>query len=212
MKRRIGLVLVALLLVVSLAGCTSGSPGYMIQVDSNKAPVLIDPYTLAPVGIDFTEYSIHNGINYDVIGYVDLALNEVYDVQMVIPNSTAWTHFTFDISVESETHWLLYEGVSINTTGTAITPYNANRNSLNTSTVLFYGILNNDVAAANADTDVSGAMLYGQGLVGAGKDAGFISHDDEIIAKQNTSYTLRFIANTAGYVNYHISYYQSASN
>ena len=65
-----------------------------------------------------------------------------------------------------------------------------------------------NLAAANADTNVSGAVLLGSGIAGAGKDAGSASRDRELVMKQNTLYCLRATANTAGYINFSMQWYE----
>jgi hypothetical protein len=62
--------------------------------------------------------------------------------------------------------------------------------------------------AANADTNVTGATLLESGIAGSGKQGGNHERDNELILKQNTLYCLRMIANTAGYINYELEWYE----
>jgi hypothetical protein len=65
-----------------------------------------------------------------------------------------------------------------------------------------------NLAAANADTAVGGAVLISSGISGAGKDAGGASRQNELIMKQNTLYCLRAEANAAGYINFNMQWYE----
>jgi len=171
----------------------------------------IDAATPAIETIDYEHYEIHAGNSYDIIDVVDLAGSGVRDIQITTPNNTEWMHFFFNISVESETEWYLYENVAIASAGAAIVANNLNRNSINESGVTIAFIDNTSVANANADTTVSGATEIYHGITGAGKDAGQLDHKHEVILKQNEDYCVRFIANTAGYVNYHLNWYEYTS-
>ena len=65
-----------------------------------------------------------------------------------------------------------------------------------------------NLAAANADTDVSGGILLANGVAGSGKDSGVDSRDNEVELKQNTLYCIRATASTAGYINYNMQWYE----
>lgn len=158
--------------------------------------------------IEYEHHEIHGGSHYFIDDFVDLSINNVSDIQITTPNTTKWLHFTFKIDSESETLWELYENVTINTAGTTLNPMNNNRNSSNTSGATFAQITNGSTALANADTAVAGATLLRRGEIGAGKDSGNESRAREIILKQNTSYTLRLTAVTAGYVDYSFNWYE----
>jgi hypothetical protein len=129
-------------------------------------------------------------------------------LQFTTPDTTAWTHLVFSIDCEAETEWYIYEGVTINVAGTAITPRNNDRNSSNTSGNTLAGITNTSVANANADTAVAGATVIEHGIVGAGKTGGSESRSRELILKQNTVYCMRAIANAAGYTDFIMSWYE----
>ena len=164
----------------------------------------------ALIGMDIVRSSIHDGTCYGVIDVVDLAINNVRDLQITTPDDTDWAHATFQISTESETEWYLYRDVTIILPGTAVTPRNANHNSTNETGIAFKHIDNISVANANADTAVGAATEIYHGICGAGKDAGIHSLGHEIVLEQNTIYCLRLIANTAGFVNYHVDWCEHA--
>lgn len=161
--------------------------------------------------IDQEHHEIHEEDHYFIKDAQDLSINNVYDVQWTTPNTTEWAHFTFRLSSEAETEWYIYEGVTISTPGTAITPINNNRNSSNTSNATIAGISNTSVANANSDTDPTGATTLAHGVIGSGfQDGGSIVRDNEIILKQNTNYCFRAILRTAGYygIDFRMEWYE----
>ena len=186
---------------VSLYGKTGNS-------GANPREVLLDDSTNALLTIDYEHHEIHEGDHYFIEDVSDLAINNVLDVQWTTPNTTQYAHFIFELNCESETEWYIYEGASIVLAGTALTPRNNNRNSTNTSNATVASIANTSVANANIDTPVAAATEIAHGIVGAGKDGGVIGRVNEIMLKSNTIYCFRAIANTAGYVNFLMSWYE----
>ena len=66
-----------------------------------------------------------------------------------------------------------------------------------------------NLAAANADTDVSGATLIESGISGTGRlMGGNTGRNNEIILKQNTLYCLRATATAASYINFSMQWYE----
>lgn len=172
----------------------------------------VDEITNALVTIAFPHHETHEGDNYFVRDVIDLPLNNVWDIQITTPNTARWGHAVLDIDVESETEFWVYEGVTINVAGTAITPRNRNRNVADGSVLTVAGIQNTSLANANADTAVAGATPLAHGIVGSGnRTGGMAGSRQEIILKQNTLYAIRFSASTAGYVNYLFDYYEHVS-
>jgi len=179
----------------------------------NNDKVRMDASTSALVGIDNAHHEIHEGDTFFNADVVDLAINNVRDIQITTPNTTKWGHFTFNFFTESETYWYLYENVTINTAGTAVNELNANRNSATTAGIVLAYIDNTSETNANADTATAGSTTLMFGQTGSGKqEPGHFEHAHEIILKQNEDYTLRFIAATAGFVSYNISWYEHEDN
>ena len=171
----------------------------------------IDALSNALTTINHEHHEVHSGNHFELNGVVDLANGAVRDIQIITPNTTKWMHLTIHISTESETEFYLYEDVSISVAGTAITEYNSNRNSDTAATGVLAQIDNTSVATANIDTVVVDAEELRHHTIGAGKDAGSLSRGQEIILMQNTDYSVRFVANTAGFVNYTLSWYEHTS-
>ena len=176
--------------------------------DGVSAPFESDASTHAITTITYVHHEIHAGSAYSIVDVNDQSINNVWDIQITTPNTTKWAHFFFSFDTESETNWYFYENVTINTPGTAVVAYNANRNSLSASGLVIKSITNTTTANANTDTAVAGATQIYHGISGAGKDGGQHNHGHEIILKQAEDYCIRFIATVAGYVSYHISWYE----
>jgi len=181
---------------------------FSFNVEASYFGIEKNPETGAAKTITYEHHEIHRGSHYFIEDVEDLAINNVIDVQWTTPNTTQWAHFTFILNCEAETEWMIYEGATINTAGTSLTPVNNDRNSGNTSNATIASILNTSVANANADTAVAGATEIAHGIVGAGRDGGVIGRDREIILKQNTIYCFRAIANAAGYTNFLMEWYE----
>ena len=171
--------------------------------------VRIDASTNTLQTIEYEHHEIHSGSHYFVIGYQDLANGNVLDFTWQMPNTTKWIHWTWEISTESEVLWQVYENVvATNPLAVAVTPYNSNRNSGNTSGTTMKYELQANLAAANADTDVSGGTLLMSGISGAGKDAGEADRGHELELDQAILYCLRATANAAGYINFAMQWYE----
>ena len=151
-------------------------------------------------------YYIHMGETFFVRSYADLGNNEVLDFTWAIPTGERiYWKWLLETSVEMD--WWVYEDVTIvNPLSSTVTPYNADRNASKTSdSVLKYEIQNN-LAAANTDTDVSGATLIKSGVSGAGKNSGEAISGEGIILKEGSVYCLRAEAHAAGYITFHMTW------
>lgn len=178
------------------------------QWSSSCVPCVKDDSTLAEATVEYEHHEIHDGNHYVINAVVDLAINEVFDIQLATPDTTTWLHLVFRLQCESETAWHLYENVTIATAGAAVTPVNNNRNSANTSAATVGTITNASTVAADADTDPAAATLLASGIVGAGRNSGEDGRERELILKQNTAYSLRIVASAAGYTNYALQWYE----
>jgi len=177
-------------------------------VGQNGSAPNVDTTSRSVYMIDLAHARAHDGEAYTIKDTTDLSGNAVRDIQITTPNTTKWLHLIVHVSVESETQFFIYENVTINTPGTGLTPINLNRNSANTTGATWAEIDNTSVANANSDTAVAGATIISQQVVGAGKDSGETTHATEFILKQNEDYSIRFVANSAGNVNYHLEWYE----
>ena len=172
----------------------------------------LDEITDALTCIEYEHHEIHEGESYEYSEVRDQTIDHVWDIQITTPNTTKWAHFTFEFDSEKETDWYFYENPVIVLAGTAVTPLNHNRNSTNTTGLVIKTITNTTTGNANADTTVAAATLLMHGISGDGKKAGGQGGSrHEWILDQNQDYVLRFIATAAGYVNYHLDWYEHTS-
>ena len=172
--------------------------------------VRIDQSTRSIQTVDYEHHEIHGGSHYFVVSYADLSINEVLDFTWQMPDTTKWIHWIWELDTEAELLWQVYEGVTAtNPLANSMTPLNSNRNSANTSgTTMKYEVQNN-LTAANADTDVGSSLLIESGISGSGRKlSGNADRSHEIILKQNTLYCLRATASEAGYVNFNMQWYE----
>lgn len=168
-----------------------------------------DSITSALKVINYEHHQVHEEEHYFIVGNVDLAINNTRDIQITVPNSTVRTHFTFKVSSEAECEIHFYEGVTINTAGTGVTPRNNDRDSSNTSGITIATIDNTSVANADADTDPTGSIDLVPVVIGSGfQDGGKIERNQEIMLKTNEDYSIRFVATAAGRVNYLLEWYE----
>lgn len=156
--------------------------------------------------VDYEHHEIHDGSHFFNVRHVDVPANDILDIRFTTPDTTKWLHMTYQFETEAEYIADLYEGVTIVNPGTALTAINNDRNSTNTSGLtLFDYIVNVDVANANVDTVIASATLLLDVHTGTSgfltSSGGSAKRENEIILKQNTSYSFRF-ANQSGTTEY----------
>ena len=172
-------------------------------------PDLLDRSTGKLITVTYPHHEIHGGSGYDYTEVVDLAGDAVRDIQSTTPSGKKHAHLVIDFFCEAETEYWLYENVTINVAGTAITPRNHNRNYDDASILTLKYIDNASVANANSDTAVAAATLLEHAFIGAGKKVGGgASSREEWILKPSEDYTVRWDASSAGYVSYHLDWYE----
>lgn len=171
--------------------------------------IRIDGSTNALEIIEYEHHEIHAGSHYYLTSYADVANNNVLDVTWLMPNTTKWTHWTWKLDPDIEILWQLYEGViATNPLSSTAVLNNSNRNSINTSGTTLKYELQTNLAAANADTDVSGGLVLGSGKIGSGKSGGAYVRAHELVMDQGALYCLRTTALAAGYINYDLQWYE----
>ena len=191
-------------------GLVSGSVLFGRLDADNVLPLGIDPTTGTIQTITYEHHEIHSGSHFFVVGYQDLTINQVLDFTWQMPNTKEWIHWDWEIDVESETLWQWYEGaVATNPLANAVTPLNSNRNSGHVSATTMKYEVQTNLAAANSDTDVTGAALMESGIVGSGKKSfGNADRQNELVLKQGHLYCLRATAVAAGYINFNMQWYE----
>ena len=178
--------------------------------DGEVRPLKLDTATDSVNIVDYEHHEIHSGSHYFVQGFLEIpGIDDVLDFTFQMPNTTKWIHWTWEIETEKEMGWYIYENVvATNALDNAITPYNSNRNSTNTSGATMKYEIQADLAAADADTDVSGGTLIASGISGVMRTAGAAKRDNELVLKQNTLYCLRATATAAGYITFKMEWYE----
>ena len=162
--------------------------------------------------VDYEHHEIHSGSHYTVSSYQDLSINQVLQITLATPDTTKWTHITWEISTEKETLWQVYENVSVTSAlANVVTPMNSNRNSLNTSGNTLRSAVHASTAAANTNVAVAGATLLAEGVSGAIQKSGENERSHELILKQNTTYSLRATATVAGLSSFSMQWYEHTS-
>ena len=167
-----------------------------------------DKSTRAITTIEYEHHEIHGGSHYFIDTVVSRNINHVFDIQWTTPNTTKEAHFTFDVITSGQTSWYAYEGAVIAVPGSAVTPFNSDRNSLKTSTQTIALHTAATVALATAITETSAATLFASGVIGAGRTGGFVGRDREIILRQNTIYCFRVVATAAADIGFVVNWYE----
>ena len=165
-------------------------------------------HTLQTIG--YEHHEIHSGSHFFVHGYLDIVgANDVLDFTWQMPDSTKEIHWNWTIDFEKGLTWSIYEdAVATNPLDNTITPYNSNRNSKKTSSTTMKYELQVDLAAANADTNVTNATLIATGKSGDNRTAGEAERSNEIIMKSGSLYCLRAATTAAGYINFDMQWYE----
>jgi len=179
-------------------------------LDPAGIPAEVDNSTHTLQTITYEHHEIHSGSHYTVHGYVDIpGADDVLDFTWQMPNTTKWIHWNWSIEFEKGCTFYIYEGViATNPLANPATPINSNRNSLNTSgTIMLYEIQAN-LAAANADTSVTGSTLLISGKLGDNRTAGDASRENEFVLKQGALYCLRAATTGAGWFNFDMQWYE----
>ncbi len=179
--------------------------------DGVSVPLVSDKSSGSMPSITFTHHQVHEGKAFEIKEVVDLSINNVRDIIITTPDTTKWGHFTFEFDTKVETEWFLYRNPVIVTTGTPHDIFNCNENSTGVADLVVSFIDNTSVANANLDTTVAAAVQRAHGISGAGRSAGGHDHEVEVILKRNEDYVLRWIATTAGYVDYHFTWYEQVN-
>lgn len=179
---------------------------YKRNVDGSLSPVGVDRATNSLQVIDYPHHEIHAGDHYFYKDCFTLASAGTQDFLITTPNTTKWTHLSFEIDSSAITAVDLYEGAD--RTGTTLqTIKNNNRNSTNTSG----DTLHKGTSAGTTDGTKIWCHKSGSS-VGASRTGVSSSQDSEIILKQNTKYLMRATSGTAdNLVNISLSWYEHTS-
>lgn len=168
---------------------------------------LVDDYSSEIISIPHDHHEIHDSSTYRYADAVTLASGASQDYLITTPNSTKWPHMTFIVDGTAVTTFTLFEA-SDKTGTTPQTVWNANRNSTNIATTTVHK------GTSGGTTDGTALVIYSSGTA-TGSNANnpsIVSHNTEIILKQNTKYILRITSGTTGNLcNLFLDWYESIS-
>lgn len=159
-------------------------------VDSAGRVAKIDPATYSLHAISYEHHEIHAGSSFTTSYKVNTGNGGIINLLVVTPDTTKWSHFTYEIDGELETDIILYEGATASNNGTPVAVFNRDRNSLTAATTL---VFDTPTVAGGAEGTVLRTWHFGSNRSYGGGDRG--TH--ELILKQNTKYLLRVTNSTA---------------
>ncbi len=181
--------------------------------DTSSRPLALDASTYSLQTIDYAHHEIHGGSTYDYTEVKDQTENHCRDIQITTPSGGKLAHLTLDFWSEAETNWWIWEDVVITNAGTEVTPRNHRRDAGDSSILTVKYIDNDTLVLANVDTETANggnpATLLAHGTVGAGKKVGGGAESrEEWILKPSEDYLIRFEAEKAGFISYHVDWYE----
>lgn len=149
--------------------------------------VRIDASTNSLQIVEYEHHEIHSGSHYFICGTQALSNGEVVDFTVVTPDTTEYAHMTFQIEGTGAISVAIHEGAVVNVAGSAVTAYNNNRNSANTT----------NLTIRTGDTFTgTGTVIYAV-QTGANKIAGNVERSREIVLDRNNTYIFRITNQTA---------------
>lgn len=157
--------------------------------NSDVSAIRQDASTEALINIDHAHHKVHSGSHYKA-GYQDTSMvaSDTIELLFVTPDTTEWAHWKLVAQSTGEVVVAVYEGTTTSANGTAITRWNRNRNSVNTSSTLVY-----HTPTVTAD----GTKMVEKWIGSSGfreNSGGESRGDNEFILKQNTKYLVRLTA------------------
>lgn len=161
------------------------------QFDSSGNEVSIDSADNALTTIDQEHHEVHEGNHYFAGSYTTLGTSGVLDIIIVTPNTAIRMHYTAIVNSTAEMIAAFHEGVTETGDGAAVSIFNSDRNSSNTSTIT----MSTDPTTVS-DT---GTLLraHSGGSTGPFAVGSAARSTSENILKQNTKYLIRITSNAA---------------
>ena len=162
--------------------------------------VKIDASTNSLQVVDYPHHEVHSGSHYYIEGYTTLGNGGTLYVKLVTPDTTKWSHFMWEITSSGILTTSLTEDATGGMTGgAAVTAFNNNRNSVNTS-----GMVITSGVTVNTGGTIISQTSFGNRSVG-----GSHGRDDEIMLKQNSTYLRAFTSGAASnIVGFKASWYE----
>jgi len=165
-------------------GSRQGDTGFNLNVSVDQT----EPTTNSIKTMEYDHSEIHDGRHY-IITHVDPDLDAAATIEYLIitPDTTRWSHLTFEISGIVSTDVSFYEGTGL-TGGTPVEAINNNRNSANASV--------NTITLNPTGGSGDGSLIYNQIFGGPSSNqfrgsTSFAAERLEFVLKQNEAYLLR---------------------
>lgn len=210
-NRKLSGILIAVLLLGLLTGCTVDDPGYMITsddsvvqiVDENNEIITIDDTTGVLTTTDFSHYEINKGESYYIqANSASLDAGLCLNMTVVTSNSNEWVHVIWVAESSDAMTISIYENAVVSTPGVILTPNNRDRNSANMPDTIFR---NGDIFT-NTGTLIWEWQSGGGNIIGSGQEL------SEIILAQDTTYLFCAESRVNGnVVNGELSFYEHAN-
>ena len=159
--------------------------------DNTGRELCIDSVACGLKIIDTEHAEVHEGEHYCVSHYdSDTDTDGTVIVHCITPDTAARIHVIFSVEVSSHALFEIYENPTTSNNGTALTAYNSDRNSANTTTSLWF----HTPTVSNAGTLLLTRVLGSSGANPTGARGSALSRGDEFILKQNEQYLFRVTA------------------
>jgi len=175
---------------------------------TSVAPIRTDASTHSLQTVTYEHHEIHGGSHFFAEHGFDLSAADYMDVIITTPDTTKWSHITYELECEDETLWMIYEGGTVLTAGTTVTAINNNRNSSKTAGTTVTYVQGENEATTATYTSTASATRLALGTVASFKAGGNTTRDHEIVLKQNETYVFRAIATSAGWVSFNAEWYE----
>jgi hypothetical protein len=158
-----------------------------ITLDNGTKDVvpIADASTNAMVFVAEYEHQINEGNAYKAgygVSNFSLVTDDTISLLFTTPDTTTWMHWTLSAAVTGLCKIQVFENPTISAAGTSVTPFNRNRNSSNTSSMV---VTHTPTIGANG-TPISTKFIGGTGFK---EDIGAeFTAESKIIMKQNEQY------------------------
>lgn len=159
-----------------------------------------DLATHATNTVEYEHHEIHAGSHFFITNFTELGNGATIDFAIETPDTTKFTHMTFEVEGNQELLIQIYEDSDFDADGSAVTPVNNNRNSSNTSTL---------TVQSDPTVNSAGTLIEAQ-QKGANRTVGIIGRNKEIVLKRNTKYLFRITNQTTNdnVVSYNAEWYE----
>lgn len=148
----------------------------------------IDAATEALIFVPWDEHELHDGDLFTFCENVTLGNGATRAFIINVPNTNKWPHMVIHVRSTGEANYVIYEGTTTSSDGTAVSEWNRNRNSTTT----------NLTQISHTPTITSTGTVFCTEHFGSGQQFGGEARgENEIILKQNTKYLLLLTSEAA---------------